>query len=222
MKNEKATPIKRKTLTGAVTEALRDRILKGEFADGEQLRQEALSREFGVSRVPLREALRQLEAEGLIKILPHKGAVVTQLSFDDIVEILHIRALIECDLLKQAIPLQSAQDHDEAQRTLDQFAEALATGDVQHWGTMNARFHLALYRSAERPHTIELIESLHRKTERYIRVQILLTEYTEKAHQEHQALLDLCRSGDAEQAAVFLRGHIMGASEALRTYLAAH
>ncbi|MBI3144746.1 MAG: GntR family transcriptional regulator, partial [Pseudogulbenkiania sp.] len=76
-------PIKRQTLTSAVTESLRQRILAGEFADGQQLRQEALSNEYGVSRVPVREALRQLEAEGLIQIIDHKGALVSKLSLDD-------------------------------------------------------------------------------------------------------------------------------------------
>ncbi|MCD2476343.1 GntR family transcriptional regulator, partial [Staphylococcus aureus] len=80
--------VSRQTLTSAVSEALRNRILTGDLTGGTQLRQEALSQEFGVSRVPVREALRQLEAEGLVRIFDHRGAVVTELSLDDVRELL--------------------------------------------------------------------------------------------------------------------------------------
>lgn len=212
-------PIKRQTLTSAVTESLRQRILSGEFTDGQQLRQEALSNEYGVSRVPVREALRQLEAEGLIQIIDHKGALVTKLSLEDIKELLDIRALLEAELLRASIPLQSEADLKLAADTLDEFEVALNANDVRHWGELNSRFHLALYRSARRPNTLALIEQLHNKTDRYTRMQILFTQTMERAHQEHTRLYQLCRAGAADEAAAFIRFHILSAGHALENYL---
>lgn len=212
-------PIKRQTLTSAVTESLRQRILSGEFADGQQLRQEALSNAYGVSRVPVREALRQLEAEGLIQIIDHKGALVTTLSFDDIRELLNIRALLESDLLRSSIPCQSHDDLQLAEQTLQEFELALKNHDVRHWGELNARFHMALYRSAKRPNTQALIEQLHNKTDRYTRMQILFTQTMAQAHSEHTRLLALCRAGRADEAADFIRFHILSAENALENVL---
>ncbi|MCP9760840.1 GntR family transcriptional regulator [Aquitalea sp. S1-19] len=212
-------PIKRQTLTSAVTESLRKRILLGEFADGQQLRQEALSNEYGVSRVPVREALRQLEAEGLIQIIDHKGALVSKLSFEDVQELLEIRAMLESSVLMASIPRQTQEDLDLAEQTLKAFELALAEHDVKQWGELNSRFHLALYRSADRPNTLSLIESLHNKTDRYTRMQILFTHTMEQAHAEHTRLLQLCRSGAAKDAGEFVHFHILSAGRALEAYL---
>jgi DNA-binding GntR family transcriptional regulator len=212
-------PIKRQTLTSAVTESLRKRILSGEFTDGQQLRQEALSNEYGVSRVPVREALRQLEAEGLIQIIDHKGALVSKLSLDDVLELLEIRAMLEGAVLRSSIPRQTAEDLRLAAATLAEFETALRTDDIRHWGELNSRFHLALYRSSARPNTLALIEQLHNKTDRYTRMQILFTQTKERAHEEHTHLLDLCRQGRAQEAEAFIRFHIHSAGEALRRYL---
>lgn len=214
-------PIKRQTLTSAVTESLRKRILSGEFADGQQLRQEALSNEYGVSRVPVREALRQLEAEGLIQIIDHKGALVSKLSFEDVQELLEIRAQLESTVLAASIPCQTEDDLTLAQATLDEFEQALVSNDVRQWGELNSRFHLALYRSAKRPNTLSLIESLHNKTDRYTRMQILFTHTMVRAHDEHSRLLQLCRERKVDEAAEFVRFHILSAGRALDAYLQA-
>src|SRR3954462_13104423 len=97
-------PIQRQTIASMTVEALRERILRGDYPEGEPLRQDALADELGVSRIPVREALRQLEAEGLVTFNPHRGAVVSSLSLDEIVELFELRADIECDLLARAVP----------------------------------------------------------------------------------------------------------------------
>lgn len=212
-------PIKRQTLTSAVTESLRQRILSGEFQDGQQLRQEALSNEYGVSRVPVREALRQLEAEGLIQIIDHKGALVSSLSLDDVLELLEIRAVLESELIKAAIPRQTESDWEAAEATLADFGAALKNNDVRQWGELNSRFHLALYRAAQRPNTLALIESLHNKTDRYTRIQILFTRTMTRTHEEHTRLLELCKERAVEEAADFIRFHILSAGHALEHHL---
>src|SRR3954462_13718603 len=103
-------PIQRQTIASMTVEALRERILRGDYPDGEPLRQDALADELGVSRIPVREALRQLEAEGLVTFNPHRGAVVSTLSLEEIEELLELRADIECELLRRAIPSTTAPD----------------------------------------------------------------------------------------------------------------
>ncbi|MBV8049232.1 MAG: GntR family transcriptional regulator [Paludibacterium sp.] len=215
MNNVNDTP---QSLTTTATESIRQRILTGEWADGGQLRQDALARELGMSRVPIREALRQLEAEGLVTIVENRGAVVTQLSLPEIVELLRVRVLLECDVLLEAIPRQTAADIAEAGQLLAEFEQALDHRDVASWGVLNARFHLALYRAAERPQTLAIIEQLHNRTDRYTRMQILLTDFNDRAHREHNQLLALCQAKDAISAAAFLRAHILHAEEALEAW----
>src|SRR3954453_8371035 len=121
----RAVPIQRQTIASMTVEALRERILRGDYPEGEPLRQDALAEELGVSRIPVREALRQLEAEGLVTFSPHRGAVVSTLSLDEIEELFQLRADIECDLLQRAIPKMTAEQLDRATDVLDEFQEAL-------------------------------------------------------------------------------------------------
>jgi len=206
------------SLTAVATDAIRLRILAGEWADGGQLRQEALSRELGMSRVPIREALRQLEAEGLVTIIENRGAVVSQLSLPEVVELLRVRVLLECDVLLEAVPRQTADDIAAAADMLERFDRALRERDVSAWGMLNARFHLALYRAAGRPQTLAIIEQLLNRTDRYTRMQILLTGFSERAQSEHTELLDYCRRKDAIGAAAFLRQHVLNAGESLAAW----
>src|SRR3954452_24316566 len=97
-------PVRRQTLTGMTADAIRERILLGHYPEGEPLRQDALGAELGVSRIPVREALRQLEAEGLVTYSPHRGAVVSHLSLKEIRELFELRALIEADLTRRSVP----------------------------------------------------------------------------------------------------------------------
>src|SRR5260370_27441121 len=94
--------IPRQSLTSAVADKLRDQIIRGEIPEGAQLRQDAIASQYHVSRIPVREALRQLDAEGLIAIVPNRGAVVPTLSPDDIEELFSIRALLQPEVLKES------------------------------------------------------------------------------------------------------------------------
>jgi len=106
-------------------EALREKILRGEYPEGAPLRQDTLAAELGVSRIPVREALRQLEAEGLVTFVPHFGAVVSSLSLSEIKELFELRALLETDLLRRAIPRIREEDLDRADEILDQYDAAI-------------------------------------------------------------------------------------------------
>src|SRR5215510_11911893 len=126
--------VQRQTIASMTVAALRERILRGDYPEGEPLRQDALADELGVSRIPIREALRQLEAEGLVTFNPHRGAIVSSLSLGEIEEVFELRSTIETDLLRRAVPRLTPEQLDQADEVLDRYALALRSGDVSMWG----------------------------------------------------------------------------------------
>ncbi|MFB9886865.1 GntR family transcriptional regulator [Balneatrix alpica] len=215
----KPAPI-HKTRTQIVAEILRDKILTGEIQAGTPLRQDALAKELNVSRIPVREALLLLEAQGLVEFEPHKGATATELSVDTIHELFELRALIECEVLAQAIPHMTELDFKRAEDILTAFDHALDTGTrVENWSELNQQLHAALYRAANKPLAMELIDTLNTRSDRYIRMQLLLTKKVEKAEKEHRELLDLCKAKDSKKAVTLLRKHILEAGQAIEELL---
>jgi DNA-binding GntR family transcriptional regulator len=212
-------PIQRQTIASLTVEALRERILRGDYPDGEPLRQDALADELGVSRIPVREALRQLEAEGLVTFNPHRGAVVSSLSLDEIDELFELRADIECDLLRRAIPRMSADQLERATDVLDEFEDALRAGEATRWGPLNWHYHAALYAPASRNFTMGVLQKLHQHSDRYFRMQVLLAKGGERANDEHRAIAAAVRVKDVESACQLMRSHILGAGTSLRALL---
>lgn len=212
--------IPRQSLTSAVADKLRDRIIRGEIPEGSQLRQDVIAAQFQVSRIPVREALRQLHAEGLITILPNRGAIVPELSPDDIEELFTIRALLEPELLKASVPRLTEEDLSQAASVLRKFADELTHEEhIAAWGRLNWQFHSALYGRANRPHFMDIIRNINNKGERYTRLQLSLTHGMKRANQEHRQLLKLCRQRDAAAAAKLLRQHIQHAGQSLKQAL---
>jgi DNA-binding GntR family transcriptional regulator len=214
--------LERKTVAEAAAEELRMRILSGALQAGAQLRQEVLAAELGVSRIPLREALRLLEGEGLVTIVPHRGAVVSVLSPDEIGELFDLRVLVEPDLIRRAVPHMTPDDLREAEATLAGYKAALEHRDVGAWGRLNTRFHLALYRPARRPRSFALAQTLLDQADRYTRMQLLLTEGQLRAQQEHEALLAACRAGEIDQAGRLMEQHIRDAGGTLIEFMRRH
>ena len=208
-------PIRRQTVASMTVEALRERILRGDFPDGEPLRQDALADELGVSRIPVREALRQLEAEGLVSFSPHRGAVVSTLSLDEIDELFELRADIESDLLRRSIPRMTDEQFDRATEVLDAFEDALAAGEASRWGPLNWHFHAALYAPAQRNFTMGVLQKLHQHSDRYFRMQVLLAGGGHSASQEHRAIAAAVRKRDVKTATQLMRAHILGAGQSL-------
>jgi DNA-binding GntR family transcriptional regulator len=110
--------IPRQSLTSAVADKLRDQMIRGEIPEGAQLRQDAIATQYQLSRIPVREALRQLDAEGLIAIAPNRGALVPALSPDDIEELFSIRALLEPEVLNLSVLRLTEEDFSEAEAVL--------------------------------------------------------------------------------------------------------
>ncbi|WP_293268221.1 GntR family transcriptional regulator [Neptunomonas sp.] len=213
------TPIY-KTRTQMVADILREKILTGEIVAGDPLRQDAIAKEFNVSRIPVREALLQLEAQGLVLFEAHKGATATELSTAKIHELFELRALVECHVLEKAIDNMTEEDFSTTEKILRSFEETVESGDqVETWSDLNYALHEALYKPADMPQAMEVIQSLNIKADRYIRMQLLFTTGIDKADQEHTEILSLCRQRNKEAASALLRKHILEAGQAIHDLL---
>lgn len=202
-------PIQHKTMALAAADALRERILNSDYAPGFQLRQESIARELGMSRIPVREALLILEKEGLVRMLPHRGAVVAELTFDEIDELFSMRMLMEPWLLERSVAHLTPEDFAELHRIQDEYSQSLDSNDIASWNGLNKDFHLRLYSHAGSPRMLTLVANLLIETDIHTRIQLLaIPGDRERAVADHRALLELCESGRHAEAVTALRDHV--------------
>jgi DNA-binding GntR family transcriptional regulator len=200
------------TVADRVADTLREAIARGALAAGTALRQDELAARFGFSRMPIRDALRQLEAEGLVVIHPTRGAAVARMDATEISEIYAVRALLEAEALRLSCPRLSDADLDETKAVLDQID---AEPDVGRWGLLNRQFHLALYRACGNARLLALIEAQHNAADRYVRILLSSLDYRLTSQAEHRAILAACRAGDGAAAVALLQKHLGEGSRTL-------
>jgi DNA-binding GntR family transcriptional regulator len=210
-------PIERRTVAAEAAEILRQRILSGEIRAGQPIRQEHIAQELGVSRIPLREALKQLEAEGFVTIAPHKGAVVSTLSAAEAEELFALRLQLEHWLLREAIPRMREADFAHLDAIID---ESRSPDNLARWGELNWQFHEALYRPAGRPLSLRFLKRIHDNLDRYLRLQIAITRDWDRAYRDHQDLVAFSRERNIDAAVALLEDHILGTAKALSSTLA--
>ena len=219
----RSAPIPRQSLAAAVVERLREKIISGELHEGEQLRQDAIAEEFQISRIPVREALSHLAAEGLITIVANRGAVVSALSPEEISELFETRAVLECYMLRLAIPNFKEEDLHAAEEILRQYEKSLENdSDIKLWGQWNWSFHSALYAPANRPVMMSFLKTLNNNCDRYTRLHLLFTRDLHQAGEAHRELLKACRTRNPELAAAALWKHITDAGEYLKVFIHRH
>jgi DNA-binding GntR family transcriptional regulator len=199
-----------------IADALREAILRGIFKEGQSLRQDEIATQFGVSRIPVREALRQLEAEGLVTLHLNRGATVSVLSPAEAQEICEIRMALETTAIQLAIPKLAESDLQKAAVIVEATDQ---TTDVAQWARFNWEFHATLYTPADRPRLLTMIKTLHANIDRYVRLQMEKMNYLERSQKEHYQLLDACRQRDTKAAVKLLKRHIKTAGEQLVAYL---
>jgi DNA-binding GntR family transcriptional regulator len=214
--------LQHRTIAAAVAENLRHRILDGDFKAGLPLRQDALANEFGVSRIPIREALMQLEAEGLVKIHPHRGAIVSELSTGEVQELFELRSLLEPRLLEASARHLTRDDYETINQILREYSAELRANHVRRWGELNTELHMLLYRHAGQPRTLAIVANLLQECDRHTRLQLSLTDGMRRAETEHAELLRLCESGQIAAACSLLKKHIESAGNSLQAYLGSH
>jgi DNA-binding GntR family transcriptional regulator len=202
-----------------IAESLRQAIIEGQLGPGESLRQENLAQHFCVSRIPVREALRQLESERWIVFHPNRGARVSLLSPLEAREIYEIRASLEVTALRLAAPNHTPQSLKRAGALL---RASRSESDRSLYVQRNREFHLALYAPAGRSRLLAMIDSLHSQGERYLRLKLDMPAYKRRSDDEHQQILEAVRSGEIERAVQVLEPHLLQTGEMLATYLALH
>ncbi|MFC5302289.1 GntR family transcriptional regulator [Azospira restricta] len=202
-----------------IATTLRDAIVDGLLPAGEVLRQDDIAARFHVSKIPVREALKRLEAEGLVNFFRNRGAVVAALSTEEILEYVDIRAMLEARAAELAAPRISDDSLARAARCLDEFGAALQAGRL---GELNWQFHSALYADADRPILMGEIRALYDKVERYVRALLAMTTEMPKTQSEHRAILDAFARRDPDAAAELTRAHVLDAGASLVKYLKDH
>ena len=211
-----ATPPSQRPRVDVIADALRHAIVSGTVAPGEPLRQDAIAAEFGVSHIPVREALRHLAAEGLVTLRRNHGATVRGMSPDEALELLEIRGTLETQALRWALPRSDPALCDEATRLLD---EAERHDDPGAWLAINWRFHRLLYDRAARPRLLEIIESLDRRIDRFVRLLLTRSDYRFQAQAEHRAILAAYRVGNAPAVCSLTEQHLAETARLLSEWL---
>jgi DNA-binding GntR family transcriptional regulator len=205
------SPRKRQgTAPETIAAALRADILSGETKPGTLLRQEDLAARFAMSRIPVRDALRLLEAEGLVTIATNRGAQVIRLSRDEVAEIYHLRILLECDCLGVAIARMSEADLDRIDRVRQRAEIDAATSD---WNEGDWSFHEALYRPSGHGRQIEMIRSLRTTSDLYAAAHHALPRERRRWLADHRAIVAACRARRAADAVAALTAHLSGARD---------
>jgi DNA-binding GntR family transcriptional regulator len=199
-----------------IANALREAIVDGTLAPGAPLRQDAIARHFSVSAIPVREALRQLESEGWAKAEMNKGATVALLSADEALEIYEIRAALESLAIGLAIPAHTRESLQHAEAMCQ---AASVESDPALYVERNQAFHMSLYEPAARPQLFEMIDLLHRRGERYLRLKFGLPSYKGESDSEHAALLKAVRRRDISTAQTLVTEHLLGTGELLHRFI---
>ena len=189
---------RRVTAQDAVLVSLRSDILTGVLAPGDQIVQESLAERYGVSRVPLREALKTLETEGQVVYHPHRGYFVAELSVADLLEVYRLRALLEAEAIRVAVPTLTDEDVQVLADLVVDIDAAGDGGDLIAMTAANRRFHFALFDAAAMPRLSRLLRQLWEATDAYRALYIQTPANRERVAGEHAAMVAALRARDAE------------------------
>ncbi|HUN75331.1 MAG TPA: GntR family transcriptional regulator [Steroidobacteraceae bacterium] len=197
-----------RTMSGQVAARVREKILAGEYAPGAPLLQDSIAAEFGVSKIPVREALVQLRAEGLVDVFAHRGFQVRPISAEEVQEVFSLRIAIEPEAVARGAKLARAPEIKTARTALAALNASLALGEIAHSGDLNSAYHLALVVPHRQPVTAEALTRLHAMSLRYIRIHLGPKGRIRRAAQEHKALFEAWLARKAREARTLAQAHI--------------
>ncbi len=217
------TPIENtnKTLATLVHERIREAILTQTLKPGARLDQNQIAEFLNVSLAPVREALKGLEAEGLVTIYPRRGAFVADISMTDLDELYFARALIEGETIYHAASQLTEANLKNLQDLIDRMRQATADGDINTYIVLNREFHLGIYNALNNQHLIQVIHNLWKRSELYRYRYMSVSHDTERVHREHQTILDACKRRNQADARVAAMMHIQGTQQELHKLLRA-
>ncbi|MFI5341166.1 MAG: GntR family transcriptional regulator [Candidatus Methylomirabilales bacterium] len=199
-----------RTMQEIVYDTIRDAILRGRYRPGQRLVADELAKEIGVSRMPVREALHRLEAAGLVTLTPHRGAVVNEISESEIIEIYHIRGVLDGLAARLSAPHLTQADYDRLNAVLDEMAAAAKAKDLDRVLRVNRDFHQLIWQAARAPRLHSLLENLYDASQRFRNISVLLPGRLEQLTQEHRRIARALARGDVSRAERFAIEHHEG------------
>jgi DNA-binding GntR family transcriptional regulator len=197
-----------RSMTSQLIVRFRERILDGSYPPGSALRQDVLAAQFGTSKIPVREALVQLQSEGLVDIFPNRGFQVRPLAAGELDEVFSLRLKIEPAAAALGAKHACAADHLAAQEALDRLNDALADPEFSSAGRLNRAFHLLLVVPRLQPVAADVLGRLHTLAQRYVQIHLRPEGRVKRAAREHAALLRLWRAGKSKQVRTLVHAHI--------------
>ena len=210
------TIAKRKSMPDIIAEELKEAILTGKFKEGQALKQEEIAAMFETSLIPVREALRTLEVQGLVEFKINKGAFVSNLSVDEVKEIFEIRTMLESGAIEIAAENITGEDIEKAEAILDGMDNET---DGKALSRLNWKFHSIIYEASNRKKLIKMIAPLHANVERYMMLYLVDMKYHSTSQSEHRLILEACKNKNGKLASDILKAHLGLASEHLIEYL---
>jgi DNA-binding GntR family transcriptional regulator len=194
-----------KSASEVVADTIRLAILRGHFRPGQMMPQEEFAKQFGVSRAPVRDALRQLEAEGLIVMHPHRGAEVAKLSAEDVEEVFLIRESLETTALRLSVPNMTEEDFSRADAVLNRID---LDPNTAHMAELNWEFHESLYRASRMPKLLGIVRNLNNNALPYHHLGFVAIDVKEISQSGHRKILDACRARRHKDAVSALTEHL--------------
>lgn len=195
-------------LRDVVFNTLREAILKGDFAPGERLMEKQLAERMGVSRTPIREAIRKLELEGLVIMVPRKGAEVASITSKDISDVLEIRATLESLAVRLACKKMSQDVLEELVKVNERFSKAAHEKDVETLIKTDVRFHDIIFNASDNEKLIQIINNLREQIYRFRVEYIYKMESYEGLVDEHDEIVNALRSRESIEASTLALEHI--------------
>ncbi|MEP7285646.1 MAG: GntR family transcriptional regulator [Chloroflexota bacterium] len=206
-----------KTKKDVVIEVLRSAILSGELEPGERLTQEDLAERFNVSMTPVREAIQQLVAEGVLSHSPYKGVQVAEVSLEDISEIYLIRSVVENLATCKAVPNLKISDVQKLHTLHEQIIQQVEKGDLTPLRKLNYEFHMLIYKAADMPHLYKIIKTLWSKSP--WDTLYVVPHRPERIVEEHKRVMEAIDRGDATLAGQHMQTHLEEGMKMLIEYL---
>lgn len=192
---------------------LRQWLVDGTLRPGSRIQIDAVAKAIGCSIIPVREALRTLEKENLVTILPNRGVYVKVLSPEDIAEIYWVRQTLEARALRRAVPKLQPDDWDALDRQVEAMDAAL--GDLSRYLAIDLEFHHSMYRDHNPSYLVRMIADAYHASDTYRLAHAALPDRAAQVNREHKQLVQALRRRDADDAEQILRQHLSGTAEHL-------
>ena len=204
-----------KPLRELVLEAIREAIINGTLKPRERLMEIQLAEELGVSRTPIREALRKLELEGFIVMVPRKGAYVADVSFKDIADVFEIRAALEGLAAGLAAERITDEELEEMERLVVEKTEAISNNDMERLVAVDTSFHETIYKASRNERLTNIINNLREQIQRYRTTSLAYPGRMKRSLEEHRGIVEAIQSRNAQLAHQVAREHIENAENSM-------